>query len=162
MPRKTERIRNHHKGIVKSLKAIVRRADTLTSRPGAAVRKALTGDIEFLRNDLTPHAEGEERGLYPEADKLIRKYGRPTATMSREHVHLKKEIATYCRLAQRIAAAKGPVPTATRTAFWKSAVRLEFLLSVHLEEEEEDLLPFFDKYLSQEEVNAVIEKMHGH
>jgi len=33
MPRKTSRIRNHHKGIVKSLKAIVRRADNLPSRP---------------------------------------------------------------------------------------------------------------------------------
>ena len=162
MPRKTERIRNHHKGIVKNLKAIVRRADALTSRPGAAIRNALKGDIEFLRNDLTPHAEGEEKGLYPAADKLIRKYGKPTATMSREHVHLKKEIDTYCRLAARIAAAKGPVPASTRTAFLKSTVRLEFLLSVHLEEEEEDLLPYFDKYLSQKEVNAVIEKMHGH
>lgn len=53
MPRKTSRIRNHHKGIVKNLKAIVKRADALPSRPGAAVRKALKGDIEFLRNDLT-------------------------------------------------------------------------------------------------------------
>src|SRR3972149_4999834 len=101
MPRKTERIRNHHKGIVKTPRAIVRRADPLTSRPGVAVRKALKGDIEFLRNDLTPHAEGEERGLYPEADKLIRKYGRPTGAMSRENVTLKKEIDPYCRLAQR-------------------------------------------------------------
>ncbi len=162
MPRKTERIRNHHKGIVKNLKAIVRRADTLSSRPGAVVRQALKGDIEFLRKDLTPHAEGEEKGLYPVADKLIRKYGRPTATMSREHVHLKREIDAYCRLAATIASAKGPVPAPTRNAFRKTAVRLEFLLSVHLEEEEEDLLPYFDKYLSQKEVNAVIEKMHGH
>jgi len=162
MPRKTSRIRNHHKGIVKNLKAIIKRADALPSRPGAAARKALKGDIEFLRNDLTPHAEGEEKGLYPAADRLIRKYGRPTATMSREHVHLKKEIDVYCRLAGRIASAKGPVPAATRTAFWKAAIRLEFLLSVHLEEEEEDLLPYFDKYMSQKEVNAVIEKMHGH
>ena len=162
MPRKTERIRNHHRGIVRNLKAIVRRAEALPNRPGAAVRQALHGDIEFLKNDLTPHAEGEEKGLYPVADKLIRKYGRPTATMSREHVHLKREIATYCRLAKKIASAKRSVPATTRTAFWKSAIRLEFLLSVHLEEEEEDLLPYFDKYLSQKEVNAVIEKMHGH
>lgn len=162
MPRKTERIRNHHKGIVKNLKEIVRRAETLTDRPGSAVRQALKGDIGFLRNDLTPHAEGEEKGLYPAADRLIRKYGRPTATMSREHVHLKREIAAFCRLAARIASAKGPIPAATRHAFRKTAIRLEFLLSVHLEEEEEDLLPYFDKYLSQNEVNAIIERMHGH
>jgi hemerythrin-like domain-containing protein len=162
MPRKTSRIRNHHKGIMKSLKAIVRRADTLTGRPGKAVRQALKNDIEFLRNDLVPHAEGEETGLYPAADKLIRKHGRPTATMSRDHVHLKREIATYCRLAGKIASEKGPVPPATRTAFWKAAVRLEFLLSVHLEAEEMDLLPYLDKYLSQKEVNAVIAKMHSH
>jgi hemerythrin-like domain-containing protein len=162
MPRKTSRIRNHHKGIMKSLKAIVRRADTLTGRPGKAVRQALKNDIDFLRNDLVPHAEGEETGLYPAADKLIRKHGRPTATMSRDHVHLKREIATYCRLAGKIASAKGPVPPATRTAFWKAAVRLEFLLSVHLEAEEMDLLPYLDKYLSQKEVNAVIAKMHSH
>jgi hemerythrin-like domain-containing protein len=162
MPRKTERIRNHHKEIVKNLKAIVRRADTLRTSPGKAVRQALKKDIGFLRNDLIPHAEGEERGLYPVADRLIRKYGRPTATMSRDHVYLKKEIATYCRLAGKIASSMGPVPAAIRTAFRKSAVRLEFLLSVHLDEEEKDLLPYFDKYLSRKEVNAVIEKMHGH
>ena len=52
MPRKTGRIRNHHKGIVKNLKAIVKRADALPSRPGAAARKALKGDIEFLRGFL--------------------------------------------------------------------------------------------------------------
>ena len=162
MPRKTERIRNHHKGIVKSLKTIVRRADDLPGRPSASIRKALQDDIEFLLNDLTPHAEGEERGLYPVADRLICKYGRPTATMSREHVHLKKEIATYCSLARKVASAKGPVPAATRKALWKAAIRLDFLFSVHLEEEEEDLLPYFDKHLSQKEVDAVIEKMHGH
>src|SRR4030067_262793 len=141
MPRKTERIRNHHKGIVKNLKAIVPRAAPPPSRPGAAVRNALKGDIEFLRNDLTPHAEGEEKGLYPAADELIRKYGRPTATMSREHVHLKKEIATYCRFARWIAASKGPVPAATRTAFWDSAVRAEFFLSGHLQGEEGGVPP---------------------
>lgn len=162
MPRKTERIRNHHKGIVKNLKAIVRRADEIPVRPSGSLRKALRHDIEFLLNDLTPHAEGEERGLYPVADRLIRKHGRPTATMSREHVHLKKEIATYCRHARKVASAKGPVPAATRKALWRAAIRLDFLLFVHLEEEEEDLLPYFDKYLSRKEVNAVIEKMHGH
>ncbi len=162
MPKKTERIRNHHRGIVRNLRKIVRRAEALPQRPSAALRQALQGDIEFLQKDLTPHAEGEEIGLYPAADKLIRKHGRPTATMSREHVHLKREIATYCRLAKKIASAKGTVPAAIRTAFWKAAIRLEFLLSVHLEEEEEDLLPYFDKYLSQKEVDAVIERMHGH
>lgn len=162
MPRKTERIRNHHRGIVKNMRTIVRRADDLSGRPSASLRKALQADIEFLLNDLTPHAEGEERGLYPVADRLIRRYGRPTATMSREHVHLKKEIAAYCRVARKVASAKGPVPAATRKALWRAAVRLEFLLSVHLEEEEEDLLPYFDKHLSRKEVDAVIEKMHGH
>lgn len=162
MARKTERIRNHHKGIVKSIRSIVKRAGTLPARPSGAARDALKGDVEFLLNDLTPHAEGEERGLYPVADRLIREHGRPTATMSREHVHLKKEIAAYCRLARRIAASGAPVPAADRAALWKAAVRLDFLLSVHLEEEEEDLLPYFDRYLSQEEVDQVIEKMHGH
>lgn len=162
MPRNTERIRNHHKGVAKNLKAIVRRADTLTSRPGAATRNALKKDIEFFRKELIPHAEGEEKGLYPAADILIRKYGRPTATMSRDHRHVKKEVDTFCRLAAKIAAAKGPVPAATRAAFLKSAVRLEFLAAVHFEAEEEDLFPYFDKYLSQKEVNAIIEKMHGH
>jgi hypothetical protein len=32
----------------------------------------------------------------------------------------------------------------------------------HAQEDGTDLLPYFDKYLSQKEVNAVIEKMHGH
>lgn len=162
MPRKTERIRSHHKGIVKNIRSIVRRAGTLSARPSGAARDALKGDVDFLLNDLTPHAEGEERGLYPVADRLIREHGSPTATMSREHIHLKKEIAAYCRLARRIAASRGPVPASDRTALWKAAIRLDFLLSVHLEEEEEDLLPYFDKYLSQEEVDQVIEKMHGH
>lgn len=162
MPRKTERIRNHHRQIVKSLRAIVRRADTLGGRPGKGVRQALENDIEFLRNDLVPHAEGEERGLYPAADRLIRKYGRPTATMIRDHIFLKKEIAAYCRLAGKIASAKGTVRAETRNAFRKAAVRLEFLLSVHLEEEEKDLLPYIDKYLSRRDVDAVIEKMHAH
>lgn len=162
MPRKTERIRKHHRAVMKSLKSIVRRADALTSRPGADTRNALKRDIDFFRNELIPHAEGEEKGLYPAADILIRKYGRPTATMSRDHLHVKKEVDIYCRLAARIAVASGPVPASTRAAFRKSAVRLEFLASVHFEAEEEDLLPYFDKYLSQKEVNAIIEKMHGH
>ncbi|MGB7972416.1 MAG: hemerythrin domain-containing protein, partial [Candidatus Deferrimicrobiaceae bacterium] len=116
MPRKTSRIRNHHKGIVKSLRMIVKRADKISARPGEATKKTLKGDIDFLLKDLIPHAEGEEKGLYPVADKLIRKYGRPTATMSREHVHLKKEIAAYCRAARKIASAEGAVSAADRTA----------------------------------------------
>ena len=57
MPRKTERIRNHHKGIVKNLRMIVKRADKITARPGEATKKALKGDIDFLLKEDAPRVD---------------------------------------------------------------------------------------------------------
>src|SRR4030067_10364 len=139
MPRKTERIRNHHKGIVKNLRMIVKRADKIPARPGEVTKKARKGDIDFLLKDLPPHAEGEEKGLYPMADKLIRKHGRPTATMSREHVHLKKEIAAYCRVARQIASAKGAGPGGAGTLLQLGALVTGRADAAHAAGEEEFL-----------------------
>jgi hemerythrin-like domain-containing protein len=162
MARKTERIRDHHKDILKNIGLIVTHAQTLGGSSEASLKTEFERDVAFLREDLLPHAEGEERGLYPVADDLIRKHGRPTATMSRDHVYLKREIERFCDIASKVESTGGSVLEATREALWRTAVRLEFLLSVHLEKEEQDLLPLLDDHLSQEEVDRIIDRMHGH
>lgn len=162
MARKTERIRDHHKDILKKIGLVVTHAQALAGSRETSLKAELERDVAFLRDDLLPHADGEERSLYPVADDLIRTHGRPTATMSRDHVFLKREIDRFCDIAGKVEAQEGPVREETRHALWRTAVRLEFLLSVHLEKEEQDLLPLLDDHLSQEEVDRIIDGMHGH
>lgn len=83
----SEAIRGHHRELLNTLSNHV--AALVKGRPGARPQFLCT----FLKEELLPHAVGEERHLYPAVDPLIKTYGKATATMSVDH----EFIGTYIR-----------------------------------------------------------------
>ena len=77
-----EAIHNHHQELLQTISAHVA---AITSGPAGADPDGL---VAFLKNDLLPHAQGEEAYLYPAVDPLVKAHGQATATMIVDHEFL--------------------------------------------------------------------------
>lgn len=105
--------------------------------------------LEFLRGSLVPHAEAEERVLYPAVAELL---GSPeaTATMISDHRAIVSRIEAL--------AATGP-DDADRLQ--ELLYGLHALLLVHFQKEEDDYLPLLERR-PPDEVATIFERMGGH
>ncbi len=154
MSQVTEAIRNHHRELAKTLKA---QASALEEGRADADPEAL---VEFLKNDLLPHAQGEETSLYPLMDKLVREHGKPTATMSVDHEFVQKYIQQIDETAAALAATKNGDRPALQKKLARLTLLLDALFAVHQEKEERIYLPLFEKYLTEEEQQKALDGMH--
>ncbi len=147
-------IRQHHRELAKTLSM---QAEALAEGRPQANPQAL---IEFLKNDLLPHARSEEASLYPMMNELVHDHGQATATMSVDH----EFIGNFIRQIEEAGRALASVPDAERPALRKQlgrlALQLEALFEVHLQKEERVYLPLLEKYLTPEEQQNMLTGMH--
>lgn len=100
--------------------------------------------VGFLTDHLQGHAEWEERVLYRVVDREAGSGREPfTASMRHEHAIIRRWVAELA------AEAGQKVPDAR--AFARRADKLLGLLTAHMEEEEEVLLPVLDRSLTAEQ-----------
>jgi len=112
------------------------------------VRARLDGVLDFLIHVLLPHAELEERTLYPTVDRILRATGGGTRTMSIDHQEIGERI-------QRIAStARGPLASTERAALGAALGELEAIVRLHFRKEEEAYLPLLPR-LSAPEAEAL-------
>jgi hemerythrin-like domain-containing protein len=109
----------------------------------------MRGVVGFVRDHIKPHAEWEERVLYPAVDRRAARGPNPfTASMRYEHgivVRWTDELATM--------AAASPLDV---VAFRRRADNLLGLIWAHFEEEEQVLLPILDRTMSKEDFDREI------
>src|SRR5262245_60730980 len=71
-------------------------AATLDKHVTALVEKSNEANpaalVDFLKNELLPHAIGEEKYLYPAVDPLIKAHSSATATMSIDHEYIENYV----------------------------------------------------------------------
>lgn len=109
--------------------------------------------VAFFRGHIVPHAEWEERVLYPAVDKRAAKGANPfTASMRHEHRIVGKWIDALAAEAGK----DKPDPK----AFARDAFKLLGLVEAHFEVEEEVLLPVLDKSMTAKQFEKEIG--HGH
>lgn len=142
--RPTARFRAEHKEVQEHLRHVHQWVGELSTQQAAKPRKTAQKVAAFFEKHIKPHAEWEERFLYPVVDKLAG--GGPnafTSTMRYEHRVVSRWIGELRAEAdkERIDAAK----------FSRRTDNLLGLLWAHFEEEEEVLLPFIDKNMSKEQ-----------
>ncbi len=148
-------IRNHHRELLEALTAQVEALveDQPTADPLALAR--------FLKDELLPHAVGEEEHLYPTVEPLVKAHGRATATMSVDH----ELIARYIRrIGEAVEALQGTAAEehpALQRCLQHLALQLEAVLRLHLEKEERVYLPLFEQHLSEEKQQQVLDGMHA-
>ncbi len=147
-------IRQHHGELAKTLSM---QAESLYEERPQADPQVL---VEFLKNELLPHARGEEASLYPMMNELVCAHGQATATMSVDH----EFIGNYVRQIEETTRALAKAPDAERAALRKQlgrlALALEALFQVHLQKEERVYIPLLEKYLTPEEQQSVLTGMH--
>ena len=160
------RIRAHHAEILKELKKIPQAVVAVKPEAVDASREALGGIVSFLQDELKPHAEGEEQFLYPAVDDLVKQYKRATATTSMDHVTITEEIETFKARTEKLlglTASKADLEE-IRVAIaelLEVAHHLDAVISLHLDKEEDILLPLAEQHLSEAEAQEVLDQMHG-
>lgn len=153
MTRPTQPFRDEHAALQKHLQhlnAFVGQLATgITDEPRPLMRQVAA----FVHEHIKPHADWEERVLYPAVDKRAASGKHPfTASMRHEH----RIVARWADELSHIAASAHPDPK----AFARRADNLLGLITAHFEEEEEVLLPILDASMTAEEFEREIGK-HG-
>jgi hemerythrin-like domain-containing protein len=144
----------HHQQLLDQLGEHVR---LLTDRPSDADPTALA---TFLKDDLLPHAAGEERSLYPVVGPLIKAHGTATATMSIDHRVLGDYVRIIDERARAIAAADPTARPALLSRLARYGLQIEAIFRLHLLKEEEVYLPLFEAFVAPDEQQKILDAMH--
>jgi uncharacterized protein (DUF2249 family) len=116
--------------------------------------------VAFLKGELLPHAQGEERSLYPAVDPLVKVHGSATATMRVDHQFIASYIARIEETASALRDATPEEQRALRRRLARLALQLQALLEVHLEKEESVYLPLLERFLPADRQQRVLDEMH--
>jgi len=154
----TQPLRDEHKELLPHIEGLRAAADSVGDAPIETVRGKVAGSHEFLVHHLLPHAQAEERALYPVVARLM---GAPeaTATMSRDHVEVG-------RLTEELGALRSSMSGAGIDQRQAKALRavlygLSALVKVHFAKEEEIYLPILDQRLTEPEARQMFEAMEA-
>ena len=154
----TEPLRAEHKELLPHIERLRAVADSVGQVSPATLRQEVDKVYDFLAHHIIPHAEAEERDLYPVVGRIM---GSPeaTATMSRDHVaigHLVKALSTL-----RSKLTGEAVGASVANDLRRVLYGLYTLLSVHFAKEEEIYLPLLDARLPSDEAQRMFAQMHA-
>lgn len=142
--RPTEGFRNEHVEMKRHLQQVENWAGTLSSATPAEQKKTMAKVISFFQKELEPHAQWEEKKLYPAVDKRASE-GTNAFTSSMRHEH--KIVGRWIEELQKEASSPKPDPI----RFTRKTDQLLGLVIAHFESEEEVLLPILDKSMTPAE-----------
>lgn len=152
----TEAIRKHHLSLAKTLEAHAR------SVGGVEPQVEREAFVAFLKGDLLPHARGEERHLYDLVDGLVRKHGKPTATMMVDHEFITDYVGKIEEVSHRLASATCcDQREELLRRLHDLALRLDAIVELHLAKEERIYLPLIEEHVATERQSAVLQAIHG-
>jgi hemerythrin-like domain-containing protein len=137
----TASFRQEHVKVQEHLRHVHEWVGALGSQDPATQQATARKVVTFFEQHIKPHAEWEERFLYPIVDRLAAGPNAFTSTMRHEHRIVGRWIAEL--------RAESEKPKLDVAKFSRRADNLLGLIWAHFEEEEEVLLPFIDKGMSK-------------
>jgi iron-sulfur cluster repair protein YtfE (RIC family) len=151
----TQPLKEEHKELLPHIEQLLTAADLVGEAPVPALQQAIDEAYAFLTHHLIPHAQAEDRALYPVVQKVM---GAPeaTGTMSRDHVEVGRLTDELSVLRSQSAGALSPAQT---RALRRVLYGLYALVKVHFAKEEEVYLPLLDKRLSPQDAREMFEAM---
>jgi len=154
----TQPLRDEHKESLPQMQILQRAADSVGEEPTDTVRRNVDEAYEFLAHHLIPHAQAEEKALYPVVERVM---GAPeaTATMRRDHVEVGRLTAELGKLRENLSGSTADASGANRLR--AVLYGLSALVKLHFAKEEEVYLPLLDKRLSQAEATEMFEAMEA-
>jgi iron-sulfur cluster repair protein YtfE (RIC family) len=154
----TQPLRDEHKELLPNIELLRTAADAVGDTPIALLREQIDAVYEFLTHHLIPHAQAEDRALYPVVGKAM---GAPeaTATMSRDHVEVGRLTEELALLREHLA---GAAPGAEQAkALRRVLYGLYALVKVHFAKEEEIYLPILEARLTTQDAQAMFAAMEA-
>ncbi len=150
----TQPLRDEHKELLPRIELLRTVADAIGEAPFASLRRSVDEAYAFLTHHLLPHAQAEERALYPVVGRLM---GAPeaTATMSRDHIEIG-------RLTEELGSLRSLLDGASMDVSQERALRrvlygLYAVLTVHFAKEEKIYFPILDARLTADEAHQAFE-----
>jgi hemerythrin-like domain-containing protein len=153
----TQPLRDEHKDLWPHVEVLRTTADSVGEVPLEMLRRTVDEAYDFLARHLIPHAQAEERALYPVVQKVMGA-AEATATMSRDHVEVGRLTEELSALRRQLADAAS-ITTPQAKALRRVLYGLYALVKVHFAKEEEVYLPLLDARLSPVEAQHMFEAM---
>jgi iron-sulfur cluster repair protein YtfE (RIC family) len=150
----TRELRDHHRELMRKLTEQV--TPIVEGSPEAEPRKLAA----FLKRELLPHAVGEERYLYPALDPVIKAHTRPTTTMSIDHEFIEGYIDWIQETAEELETAEDEERPPLERLLSQLCLQLGALMQVHIAKEERVYIPLMEEYLTAEEQQRIVDRMH--
>ena len=148
-----------HEQLLPHIEAL-RSAGDAVGRVGHHQLLALVDDaLAFLVNELIPHAEAEDKALYPVVAQLMGA-SNATATMSRDHVEVGRLTHELQELRGQLDATYGKMMDVQRD-IRRVLYGLYTLVKVHFAKEEEVYLPLLEAGLTPSETDDLFVHMHA-
>ncbi len=154
----TQPLREEHQELLPHIERLRAVADLVGGASTLLLKQGIDETYDFLAHQLIPHAQAEERALYPVVQRVM---GAPeaTSTMVRDHVEIG-------RLTDELALLRAGWSSATVTDMQIQSLRrvlygLYALVKVHFAKEEEVYLPLLDARLSAVEAHQMFEAMEA-
>ena len=149
-------LRDEHQELLPHIRKIRTVADEVGTLPVALLRQDITETYEFLSHHLIPHAQAEERALYPIVGKLMGA-SEATATMIRDHVEIGRLIEELGTL--RLYLNQESLGTSQEQALRRVLYGLSALIAVHFAKEEEVYVPLLEAHLTPAEAQHLFDSM---
>lgn len=154
-------IHDHHTELERKLTEYAGQFDAGGDQFDASwLTELLTQLSSFLTEELLPHAQGEERVLYPALDPVIAQHGSPTATMRVDHEYLTRFIQQATTLAGKLRSVGRSERAPIAAQLQQVLGQLQTLLSVHLAKEERVYLPLVEQHFSSDEQQHLLGELH--
>ena len=154
----TQPLRDEHKALYPQVENLRLAGDVVNESLTSLAHDKIEQAYNFLTRQLIPHAQAEEKAIYPMIQKAMGA-AEATATMTRDHVEVE-------RLTQELGSLRVHKTQLSITFEQVSALRrvlygLYALVKLHFAKEEEIFLPLLDSKLSAEEAQAMFEAMES-
>jgi hemerythrin-like domain-containing protein len=152
----TQPLRDEHKTLYPQVETLRLAGDVVNESLTSLAHDKIEQSYNFLTRQLIPHAQAEDKALYPVVQKVL---GTPqaTATMSRDHVEVERltqELGTL-----RVHRTQLSITFDQAMALRRVLYGLYALVKLHFAKEEEIYLPLLDSKLTAEEAQAMFAEM---
>jgi hemerythrin-like domain-containing protein len=153
----TQRLREEHAHLAPHIDALRLAGDGVGRLEPEALRRVVEQSYDFLAHHLIPHAEAEERGLYPAVQRAVG-VAEITATMTRDHVEVRTLTDELGRYREELAH-DAPLEPSLANGLRRVLYGLHHLVKVHFAKEEEVYLPILEQNLSEADAEVMFAAM---
>ena len=152
----TQPLRDEHKALYPQVEILRLAGDVVNESLTSLAHDKIEQSYNFLIRQLIPHAQAEDKALYPVVQKVL---GTPqaTTTMSRDHVEVERLTQVLGTL--RVHRTQLSITFDQAMALRRVLYGLYALVKLHFAKEEEIYLPLLDSKLTAEEARAMFEAM---